>query len=125
MQEVGCGDVVGGVFGRGRSIGIGKLGEEVSFGIDWGDLIDGSRIGFSYGGGEDLVFEFGDLVEFPGDEGELVDQDDLGGGLGIEFFGEFFAGDLIGGVGQEADGRICGGEVVFSGVLTRAGFAFW
>lgn len=70
-----------------------------------------------------MLFEVGDLVEFPGEEGELVDQDALGGGLGVEFFDEFFSGDLVGGVGEEVGRRGGGGEVVFSGVLGGAGFA--
>ena len=44
----------------------------------------------------------GDLVELPTDEGELIDQGALGGGLGVEFFDVFFSGDLVGEVGEEA-----------------------
>lgn len=49
----------------------------------------------------------------------------MGGGDGVEFFFELLEGELVGGIGEEAGGWGGGGEVVFSGVLTRAGFAFW
>jgi hypothetical protein len=76
------------------------------------------------GGGEDLVFEGGDLVELPGEVGELGDEDLLHGGRGAEFFDELLLGLAVGGVRAEVGGRGGGGEVVGAGVLGGAGFAF-
>jgi hypothetical protein len=75
------------------------------------------------GGGEDLVFEGGDLVELPGEVGELGDEDLLHGGRGAEFFDELLLGLAVGGVRAEVGGWGGGGEVVGAGVLGGAGFA--
>jgi hypothetical protein len=80
-------------------------------------------VGVVEGGGEDLVFEGGDLVELPGEVGELGDEDLLHGGRGAEFFDELLLGLAVGGVGEEAGGWGGGGEVVGAGVLGGAGFA--
>ena len=72
---------------------------------------------------EELVFEPGDLVELPGDEGELVDQDAQHRGVGVELLDELLAEDLVGWVLEEVGRRGGGGEVVLAGVLGGAGFA--
>jgi hypothetical protein len=69
------------------------------------------------------VFEPGDLVELPGDEGELADEDGEDRAVGLELFDELPVEDLVGGVVEEVGGRGGGGEVVFPGVLGGALFA--
>jgi len=46
---------------------------------------------------DEVGFDLGDLFEFPGDEGELVDEVVLGWGLRAVFFFEFVV-EGIGGV---------------------------
>jgi hypothetical protein len=43
------------------------------------------------------LFDFGEVVEFPDDEGDFFDEDSLGGGGRVVFFGEFaFEGVEVG-----------------------------
>ena len=66
---------------------------------------------FVEGGVEEAVFDSGEVLEFPDDEGDFFDQDFLGGGGGAVFFDEFLlevsVGELGGGVG---DGEVSGWE---------------
>ena len=69
------------------------------------------RVCLVQGGVEEAVFDSGEVLEFPDDEGEFFDQHLLGGGGGAVFFDEFLlevsVGELGGGVG---DGEVSGWE---------------
>lgn len=71
-------------------------------------------------GEHEVVFDGGDLLEFPGDVGNFADERAEKACRGAEFV--LVGGEEIeeGGVGRE-DG---GGEAVFDGVLGRGGLAF-
>jgi hypothetical protein len=83
LDEVSGGDVDGGVV---CGVVVGGAGDAF-VGREWGGG------GLAEGGGEDLAFELGDLVELPGAEGELVEEVVLEGGGGVEFFVELVAAD--------------------------------
>jgi hypothetical protein len=81
------------------------------------------RVPGGEGRGEDLVFEVGDLVELPGQVGELGDQDLLHGGGGAELVDQLPLGLAVGGVGEERGGWGGRAEVMRAGVLGGAVFA--
>jgi len=79
---------------------------------------------------EEAVFDSGEVLELPDDQGEFLDEDGLSGGGGAVFFTEFLLeggeGESGGGVGDGDCGwREGGGKSVGSGVLGGAGFAFF
>src|SRR4051794_34379654 len=80
-------------------------------------------------GVEEAMFDSGEVLEFPDDQGEFFDEDGLSGGGGVVFFFEFVSeggeGELGGGVGEgDWGGREGGGEAVGSGVLGGPLFTF-
>src|SRR5438552_3736050 len=71
----------GGVWGGRGGGGWGGGG-----GLGVGGPVFGGGGGGGGGGGEEVGFELGDLVELPGEVGELADEDLLDGGGGAELF---------------------------------------
>jgi len=103
LGEVEGPDGGGGVGGVVESRVGGEVGGVGRRGLRIGGRVEGSV--------EEAVFDAGEVLEFPDDEGELVDEDFLRGGGGAVLFGELLVeggvGELGGGVGDGDFRRGC------------------
>jgi hypothetical protein len=124
----GSGLFLGEVLGPDGGGGVAFMVEAGVGGEVGGVGLGGGRAIFGERGVKEAVFDTGEVLKFPDDEGEVIDQDFLCSGGGAVFVAEFLleegVGELGGGVGDgEAGGGRGGGQAVGSGVLGRAGFA--